>query len=274
MAEIEKKDRNYHADLLTYCREQIPGKKADYYDTILATCIHSYMADDGDITRERIIEHVVNALCNNLTSIAAISQINKYDLLQDVYDDNTYYMDLMMNKVLDAYNITLINKADMEKMIENNSLFSSGLYLCKYDQNEIVAIDNQSYEIITESFDSIDEAIAYLEVYEMDYNYEASLINDSNNSFLIDVLEYKGYFDSKEKVLSLSMIDDLYDELTVYDIEELGVTKSDMYDLSLDELNTVADKLETIRIQLIEISNILSKENSKENNNELEFEKE
>lgn len=255
--------------LLKKCSTYISGRSNRFYEILLSTCDHAYMADENNLSKENIVTHTINALKNNQTSIQAISKISKYDLLNDVIENDTYYLKNEMVKIINGYNINIIDQKDVKRIAENSSAYKNELYICLDDENDIIAVDNTGSEVFMESFDSIDEALAYLMIYSDTYNYEASLITSSNNYMLQEALEEQGYLIGENEVKKQKYIDSLYEELKLY---ELDINKSQLYNLTYEEIETISHKLDLIRKNFSEISNIISKENIKQKE-EIQYEK-
>ena len=249
----KKQLQEYMKKLQSVCKDRIPDRTNEFYQNILATCDHAYIADDGSVDRDTILNHIIDSYINNKVCMKAIYEISKYKLLEDVYEHNTRNMQTLTREIIRENGISIINMDEYNKMIDDYDLYNPGLYLC-IDEKEVVAVDHQGSEVFTESLNTIDEAIAYLKIYDSEYNYEASFLTKSDNYYLQEALEDNGYFLGKEEVIRRQMIDPLYDELNVYDIKEFGVSKSDLQRMSLKELEDISQKVDIIRKTLVEIS--------------------
>ncbi len=239
---------------MRYLLENIPNFRQEYYDIILQKSEETYFKDDSGLGYSHIVGFVTYALMNNETCIRAIDNVSKWELLADATDYYAFEVKNEMEKILDEYNIEQIDERDIQEIIDNKEKEENKkLYICINDN--VVAINNLDGQAIIEEFDTIDEAIAFLKINDMEIVYEAKLIRTTKNKTLDNLLREKGYYNNiEEKQVRHNCIENIilglnkYDDNSTFTGKELSKLNYDMLQIAsmqIDEIDSLIYKLKS-----------------------------
>lgn len=186
---------------LEFLQQNIPNMKVEYFDIILSVAERAYFKDDSGLGYSAIVGFILDALNHQKTSIEAINEIGHWDLLEDVTGDMPYNLkEQMKERIREKYGIEIYEDDPIPNCIEDIGEIELPCIFRDEGNGVVYTISVDDNNFVKESFNSMDEAIAFLTIDREGIDLlEAKLIEKTDNKSLEKKLIDKNYFGLKEE---------------------------------------------------------------------------